>query len=309
LSKRSEAYERSLRLLDRRARCVLVCSPFELETATAIAQVRSRVIPHFVEPRVLPDRAIARKQLDVDDHVVVTILGFIHRRKGHDLLVQALAQLPGSFHAVFAGSAHEHNTTWLAELMSMAASLRVAHRIRVTGYLSEPGVSSWLAATDVAVCPFSRVSASGSLSTWLASDAHVVATSLPLTDMYAEADPSFVTFSPRTPDALASAILTASEQPSPAAPRRLREEWSLPRIASRHLSVYRECAPQRGRVPGACDEIDVRARRDPAPTAHGDGRRSNAFRATSGWLLGSAARALAPADGLPTGSSRRPTCP
>jgi glycosyltransferase involved in cell wall biosynthesis len=203
-------------VLDRIAlRRLLDSSPTVLVSTDAeAAQVRLlhgsarlRVIPHFVEDRPpLPTAATAKRALGLSDGPVVTLLGFIHERKGHRVLVDALADMP-SVTAVFAGLASPADESLLAELLHKARRLGVSDRLRVTGYLDEHTLEQYLAATDVAVCPFRSASASGSLSTWISARRPIVASDLPLVRDYNRLVPEAIhVFAPLTPVALATAV-------------------------------------------------------------------------------------------------------
>ena len=92
----------TLRWLRRQASALFVSSEEEgrrLEPPHS----RVRVIPHFVERRELTESAEeARSALGLRGRRVVTLLGFIHERKGHRLLIEALAALPSDVVAIAA---------------------------------------------------------------------------------------------------------------------------------------------------------------------------------------------------------------
>lgn len=210
----------------------------------ALTREHVRVIPHFVEPRTLPPRREARRALGVEGKRIVTLLGYIHRRKGHDLVVDALQHLPNDILVVFAGSAVGEHAKYLAELERKAERLGARERLRVTGYLEEPSLEQWLAATDLGLCPFRFFSASGSLATWIAAARPVLCHDLPqLSDFASIAADTFPTFDDYTPRALAAAILReldrSDDRPSPGM-QRLASEFSLERTVARHVELYRE---------------------------------------------------------------------
>lgn len=246
---------RAVRLLLRRAACSLVCFEEERRRLAAYpnAAEKLRVVGHFVESRgALPDRDAARAALGVEGSRVVTVLGYIHPRKGYDLAVEALPHLPPDVRLVFAGTAAEENLDKLKQLKKRAEKLGVAERLSVTGWLTDEEQERWLVATDLALCPFRFFSASGSLTTWLSAARPILVPALPQFDEYrAVRSDAFFTFSPYRAEALAEAV-TASlakvdggEDP---AIRALAEEFSLARTVDRHLEVY-EAA--KARVPAA----------------------------------------------------------
>ena len=76
---------------------------------------------------------------------LILALGRLHRAKGFDTLIHALAGLPGA-HAVIAGEGPER-----AALTSLATDVQVADRLHLVGWRSDMG--ALLAACDVFVCP------------------------------------------------------------------------------------------------------------------------------------------------------------
>jgi glycosyltransferase involved in cell wall biosynthesis len=204
-----------------------------------------RVIPHFVEGRALPlAREDAKRRLGLAGRRIVTLLGYIHPRKGHALLVDAMTELPETVHVVVAGRAQPEHTDYLEELQRAAQARGVSHRLRITGYLSEADLDYYLAATDVAVCPFTKASASGSISTWLSAGRRILASELPQVAEYNRWEAGAIeTFSPYTPVALATAIvrlLTSGGEDQLKAVGRLRERLQVSRVLDAHLEVYRE---------------------------------------------------------------------
>ncbi|MEO1592526.1 MAG: glycosyltransferase, partial [Cyanobacteria bacterium J06632_22] len=160
---------------------LLTCHRIEAQRVQQVTgNQRVQVIPHFVEPRApLPTPAAAKAALGLPTTTpIVTLQGFIYRTKGHELAVRALAHLP-HLHLVFAGGAVPGNEAFLAALQTLAQTLGVAERLRVTGYLSDDDLDRYLAASDLAICPFQALSASGSLSTWIAAGTPILAADHP----------------------------------------------------------------------------------------------------------------------------------
>jgi glycosyltransferase involved in cell wall biosynthesis len=76
---------------------------------------------------------------------VVGGVGRLHRQKGFDVLVRAVARLPGT-HLVLVGDGPER-----ASLEHLADRLGVADRVSVTGWVET--VSGWLSIVDVLAMP------------------------------------------------------------------------------------------------------------------------------------------------------------
>lgn len=235
----------ALQWLHRRARKLIVCSTEEKGRLDAFfGRPAVRVIPHFVEHRTLPsvDRAGAKAHVGLSERRVVTVLGFIHPRKGHRLLIDALTRLPDDVFAVFAGGARDDCI--VAELHTHAVQLGVASRIRVTGYLDEASLGYYLAATDLAVCPFADVAASSSLATWISAATPVLASELPLIAEYNRIERGAIrVFAPYTASALASGILEAlntADNEVDCRIRRLQRHLNAAGVIEQHRLLYEE---------------------------------------------------------------------
>jgi glycosyltransferase involved in cell wall biosynthesis len=105
-------------------------------------------------------RAVARTALDLPpDAFVVAILGRISTWKGQDVLIRALAQLPGDGDgdgggesiALVAGDPWQGEEAKLRELHALAAELGVADRVRFAGFRSD--VENVYGAADVVAVP------------------------------------------------------------------------------------------------------------------------------------------------------------
>ena len=238
--------------LKHRASQLLVCSQEE-RSRLAGGNGRVDVIPHFVEPRTLTlSRADAKAGLGWAGKRVITVLGYIHRRKGHQLVVDVLSHLPDDVIAVFAGGPTPSDAALIDRLHAQAKSRGVAHRLFFTGYLTEFELERHLIAADVGVCPFVRLSASGSLSTWISAARPIVASNLPQIREYnAIESGAIATFEPYVPSALAAAIHDALERNRGELDEtvaRLRTRLLLSVIADRHIDTYRELLRRHARA-------------------------------------------------------------
>lgn len=248
-----------LQLLSKRVQLILVCTQTEADRLGRLCDrflecKKLQVIPHFVEERkALPIREDARQALDLpQQQKVITLLGYIHRRKGHQLLVEAMQQL-SEYTVIFAGrpSAHPASEKFLQQVVSLAKLEGVADRLRVTGYLSEQELELYLAATDIAVCPFREFSASGSLSTWISTARPILAFELPQIAEYNRLVPGAIqTFAPYTPEALARAIKNCSSERFQGVDlqvSQLQKKLRKSLILEQHLQFYRRVASSRSR--------------------------------------------------------------
>jgi len=220
-----------------------------------IPAAKVEVIPHFVEVRSgLPDRAVAREALGVRDRRVVTLLGYITRRRGHRLVIDALAELPTDVTALFVGSTIEGRAHVAEELERHAADVGVADRVRFMGYLPEDDLEQVLAATDVGLCPFRTMSASGALATWISSGRPIVVSDLaPFRELDALAPGALHAFAPYEPGPLAASIRATLEGAAASTPdgrdprvEALARRLATPRIMDRYLGLYLAAAGRRG---------------------------------------------------------------
>lgn len=239
---------RATRLMVEHAARVLVCTAEEARRARSLvgADALER-IPHFVEKQDLQvSKEDAKRRLGLEGRRVVTVLGYIHRKKGHDLVIEALPMLPDDVYVVCAGQPGKNSPAYASSLEYTAQDLGVADRMRITGYVPDDDLDAYLAATDLAVCPFRSASASGSLSTWIAVETPVLASDLPIMREYNDLAPgALAIFSPHTPDALAEAARTQlrTDQSSQIeALRSLKARLAPGPIIREHAAVYRAVA-------------------------------------------------------------------
>jgi glycosyltransferase involved in cell wall biosynthesis len=233
----------TVRWLARHSRVLIVCSDEEerrLKEFVGAANIR--MIFLFAEERIsTPGVEDAKAALGLTGRKVLTLLGFVHPRKGHKLLLQALAELPSDFSVVFAGRAREESTR--QDVIAFARQYGVEDRLRLTGYLSEEELERYMAATDLAVCPFETAAASSSINTWISVARPILASDLPLIAEYNRFERGAIrTFSPYTAAALAQAIRQAMEtrHDALAAVNRLRDRVTISEIFNEHLNSYRE---------------------------------------------------------------------
>ena len=236
-----------LRQLGRTADRIVVHSQIEVERLRGIIPVeKMRVVPHFVETRDLPMTPVeAREKLGLGDRRLVTLLGFVYGRKGHRYAVEAVPYMPDDAMMVYAGGPIEGRTFVYDLAISKAEELGLGDRFRITGYLSEEELGTWMAATHLAILPFTDLSASGSMSSWISSGKPMLVSDLPGTREYARRVPGALNFfgPAGEPWPLGSAIseLLAKPLPDPdPGVQRLARELSMPKTVDRYLEVATE---------------------------------------------------------------------
>jgi hypothetical protein len=100
-----------------------------------------------------------------------------------------------------------------------------------------------LVATDVALCPFRFMSASGALATWISAGRSIVASDLaPIRELDGLAPGALRRFSPNEAPALASAIRDAIDEATSGPDPRvvaLAAQLATPGIVERYVELYR----------------------------------------------------------------------
>ncbi len=241
----------SLRWLGRSADRLVVHSEVEVERLRGIVpEARTRVIPHFVERRALAlGPAAARARLGLADRRIVTLLGFVYGRKGHRYAVEAVPSLPPDVVMVYAGGPIAGRSFVHDLALSKARELGLGERFRITGYLSEEDLETWMAATHLAILPFTDLSASGSMSSWIAAGKPMLVSDLPVVrELERRVPGSLHLFGPPEPGPLAAAINELLAKPLPDVDERvvaLGEDLSMERTVDRYLAVAAEALGSR----------------------------------------------------------------
>jgi glycosyltransferase involved in cell wall biosynthesis len=179
---------------------------------------RAKVIPHFVFERPPLDRARARSHFGVSEQTqVVAMVGWMNPRKNYELAVEALSLLPQSTELWLIGGAGLGLDWYQGRVEELARARGVAARVTITGSVPEGELEQRLAAVDVGLCPYQRISASGSLSTFLGARRPVIATDVEFVRELSDLAPGVVHRLERLdPAALADSIKLALRRPGEA---------------------------------------------------------------------------------------------
>jgi glycosyltransferase involved in cell wall biosynthesis len=141
-----------------------------------------RVIPEGVpsveRPTVSMDEAKA--ELGLSGKRLLTIFGFVVRRKGYDVALDALEQLPSDVVLLIAGGCHpDDRTGFMEEIRRRVTTEGLADRVIVTDYLSDERIPLVMAASDIVLAPFTSIGNSGSILRAIAYGKAIVASDLP----------------------------------------------------------------------------------------------------------------------------------
>jgi len=193
-------------------------------------------------------RSEARALLGIPaDVTLVVLFGFVSAHKGHLVALEALRALPKSYHLVVLGGPHPHMNDGAYEKLLRARSRRpdLAARVHLTGWVGDPEVAEWFAASDVCVAPYTEpLLVTSAAAIWaLASGRPLVLSSIPVfRELVAEWSCAEMV-APGAPHRLAEAIerVTNDEKRSKQLvdnAARACESWTWPKIAALHARVY-----------------------------------------------------------------------
>jgi glycosyltransferase involved in cell wall biosynthesis len=173
--RRDPAYDVALRHLLRRASAILTATAFmRAETVALGARPdRVRLLDKGVDTdafRPRGDRATAKSRLGIAGPMVIAV-GTLKKRKGFDLLVDALSQITTPATLVICGDGEE-----LGPLQQQAAAAGLTGRVRFAGNVSRAEIPDYFAAADVFVHAAELEAAGNVVLEALASGCGVVVT-------------------------------------------------------------------------------------------------------------------------------------
>jgi glycosyltransferase involved in cell wall biosynthesis len=149
-------------------------------TSQGCDENRVFVVRHGVPRRpALQPKEDAKRALGLEGRFVVTLFGFLSRRKGHGIAIEAMRNVPPNSVLLLAGGRHPDDTSDYPEMLeTMINSSDLRDRVRITGYLEADTVSQVMAATDLVIAPFTESSGSGSLALGLACGKAILASDI-----------------------------------------------------------------------------------------------------------------------------------
>lgn len=220
---------------------------------------RIAVVRHGVPPAPeLPPREEARRALGVENRFVVTLFGFLSRKKGHRVALEALKRLPDDVLLLFAGGGHPDDVTdYEEEIAVMIRRSGTTGRARITGYLPREQVSVVMSATDLVIAPFAESSGSGSLALAFACGKPILASDIePHREINRESPPALSLFPVGDAWALSQRIAELRDSPHlltamAAASRRYAEARTYARMAKEIVEIYRAVLAETGRCGSA----------------------------------------------------------
>lgn len=120
-------------------------------------------MPHGTPPGKSLDKKDSQKKLGILGYKVLTVFGFIHPNKGHDLLIEALSQLDDDYILLIAGEARiEEHENFYNDLKIQTRKLGLEERVKFLDYIPEENIPLIFSATDLAIFPYRWIITSGS---------------------------------------------------------------------------------------------------------------------------------------------------
>jgi glycosyltransferase involved in cell wall biosynthesis len=180
------------------------------------------------------DRAVARRQLAVDQPVLLSV-GHLIPRKGHEVVIEALASLPEMCLLVVGEGPEE------PALKALAGGLGVNHRVRFLGTVPHERMREIYGAADVLVLASSREGWPNVLLEAMACGTPVVASDVWGTPEIVTAPEAGVLVRERTPEAVAAAVRAVLAGPyDRAATRAYAERFDWQETTQGQLDLFRD---------------------------------------------------------------------
>ena len=218
------------------------------EEATRLIQLNSTkspcIVHHNIEQRELKESKInAKLHLGLENKKIILILGYIHPRKGHDLVIEAMRYLPKEYYLIVAGDAVLSQRDYKNTLIDSINTFALSDRVRITGYLTDSDLEIVLTATDLAVVPCRNVSASGSLNTVISAGIPVIAADLPFFHEYNSIVGNSITILPKFDSYYLAKMVQEIPLKDDKIKKRLvalKKHLSIENTTQRYLDIYQE---------------------------------------------------------------------
>lgn len=180
------------------------------------------------------DRAAARAALGIDGFTILSV-GLLDPRKGHDIPIRALAELP-DVRLMIAGSGPD-----LKKLQDLAATCGVADRVTFLGPIPQTALANYYNAADVLVLASSREGWANVLLESMACGTPVIASNVWGTPEVVAAPEAGLLMEERTPASLAASVrLLRANYPDHQATRRYAERFSWDDTTQGQLDLFQQ---------------------------------------------------------------------
>jgi teichuronic acid biosynthesis glycosyltransferase TuaC len=180
------------------------------------------------------DRAAARAALGFSGFTMLSV-GWLDPRKGHDIPIRALAELP-DVRLMIAGTGPE-----LKNLQDLATQFGVADRVTFLGSIAQTALAQYYNAADMLVLASSREGWANVLLESMACGTPVIASNVWGTPEVVNAPEAGLLMEERTPASLAASVrLLRANYPDHAATRRYAERFSWDDTTQGQLDLFQQ---------------------------------------------------------------------
>jgi len=134
------------------------------------------LMPHPIPEIELPSESKGhyKKLFEVEGKQVLTVFGFLNSRKGYDLVLDAIKDLDDCVFLIAGGQHPNDKTGYVEQLMNKITEIKLAHRVKILGYIPESQITAVMGATDIILAPFRDMPGSGSLSLGVAYNKPII---------------------------------------------------------------------------------------------------------------------------------------
>lgn len=214
---------------------VFLSANAERDFLESVSRAETEVLPHGVtETRRDVSRREAKESFGYDaDDTLITLHGYLSRRKGCDRFVELAERLP-EYEFLLAGGSRR-------ERLEDDLRARAPDNLRITGVLDDESFEASFAASDLVVLPYRDINQSGTFNWCATYERPVVATSIPY---FERLESEYGCVETTDPDDLTATVRAVVEDDDRR--RRLAEriteykaENSFSRVAERTERLYR----------------------------------------------------------------------
>jgi len=208
------------------------------------------IIPHGCKPTECPPEEECKRSIGVDPRAsIVGYVGFISNHKGLETLIEAMLRVPDAALLVGGGWHVEAETMYITSLKERSIGL-MPRRCQWLGYVPDERLSTTYGACKVIVYPSRFATESGALLMALSHGKAVLASRLkPFVEK--EKEGALMTFTGVVDLTRKIRKLLKDEELRSRLERGARayaETYSWPKMAQRHLNLYREVLEERKKL-------------------------------------------------------------
>ena len=138
------------------------------------------VIPHgSYQTPIFLDEIESKKKLGLEDKFILTIFGFIHRKKGYEKIIKILPKLENTI-LIIAGEPAPWDIDYVNFLKDMIKHMNLEKKVvMLAKFIEEENIPIIFNASDIILLPYDEITQSGVLSMALAYRKPVIASKLP----------------------------------------------------------------------------------------------------------------------------------